>query len=81
MKQPSRLVLSVTIALLLCIAGAQRGAAQTVTTGGLTGTVVDQQGGVLPGATIAAVHGPTGTTYDSATETDGRFTIPNMRVG
>ncbi|MBI2833521.1 MAG: TonB-dependent receptor [Acidobacteria bacterium] len=81
MKQPSRLVLSVTIALVLCIAGAQRGAAQTVTTGGLTGTVVDQQGGVLPGATIAAVHGPTGTTYDSATETDGRFTIPNMRVG
>lgn len=55
--------------------------AQAVTTGTLSGTVTDQQGGILPGVSIAAVHEPTGTEYTSVTDTDGRFQIPNVRVG
>lgn len=56
-------------------------AAQNVTTGSLSGIVTDAQGGVLPGATVAAVHTPTGATYESITQADGRFSILNVRVG
>src|ERR1700683_1509305 len=43
--------------------------AQT-TTGSIAGTVMDQRGGLLPGASIEAVHLPTGTTYRSVTQAD-----------
>src|SRR5215471_12452295 len=55
--------------------------AQTMTTASMTGTVKDDQGAVIPGASISAVHEPSGTTYESVTQADGHFTIPGMRVG
>jgi hypothetical protein len=55
--------------------------AQGVTTGTMTGVVADAQGGVIPGATVTAVHDPSGTTYETVTQGDGRFSIPGMRVG
>jgi hypothetical protein len=55
--------------------------AQTVTTGALSGVVTDESGGVLPGATVEAVHEPTGSRYATVTGTDGTFTILNVRVG
>ena len=61
--------------------GATPASAQTVTTGVIAGKVADQQGGVLPGATVVAVHTPTGTTYQAVTDVDGRYTILNVRVG
>ena len=36
---------------------------------------------VLPGATIEAMHNPTGSTYKTTSRSDGRFNIPNVRVG
>ena len=62
-------------------AWAQPGYAQTVTTGIITGLVQDTQGGVLPGVTVTAVHTPTGTSYEGLTQSDGRFSILNVRVG
>jgi hypothetical protein len=55
--------------------------AQGVTTAGVTGLVKDASGGVIPGASITAVHQPSGTSYEAVTQADGRFTIPGMRVG
>ena len=55
--------------------------AQTVTNGTLSGVVTDQQGGALPGVTVVAVHEPTGTRYEAVSGADGRFTLPNVRVG
>ncbi|HEX7138061.1 MAG TPA: carboxypeptidase-like regulatory domain-containing protein, partial [Vicinamibacterales bacterium] len=55
--------------------------AQTMTTASMTGTVRDAQGAVIPGTSISAVHEPSGTTYETVTQADGRFTIPGMRVG
>jgi hypothetical protein len=68
----------VVVAMLLLPLAAQ---AQNVTNGTLTGVVEDQQGGVLPGATVTAVHTPTGTRYEGVTQTDGRFSLLNVRVG
>ncbi len=55
--------------------------AQTATTGAISGLVSDESGGVLPGATVEAVHEPTGTRYSAVTATDGRYSILNARVG
>ncbi len=67
--------------LLLGVVWARPGYGQNVTTGTLTGVVTDAGRGVLPGVTIAAIHTPTGTTYEGVTEGDGTFTLLNVRVG
>lgn len=51
------------------------------TTGSLSGLVTDQEGAVLPGAVIEAVHVPTGTRYVTVTRADGRWRIAAVRVG
>jgi hypothetical protein len=75
--------LSYALAALLCavLAGSRPAAAQTVTTGSLSGAIVDPQGGVLPGVTVTAVHEPTGTQYTGVTDGQGHFELPNVRVG
>ena len=65
----------------MLLLGAAPAGAQTVTTGNITGTVTDAQGGVLPGATVTAMHTDTGTSYEAVTGADGRFNILNVRVG
>ena len=52
-----------------------------VTTSGVTGTVKDSQGAVIPGASVSAVHQPSGSLYEAMTQGDGRFFIQGMRVG
>jgi hypothetical protein len=52
-----------------------------VTTSSLTGNVQDSNNSGIPGANIVAVHEPSGTTYGTVSLPNGKFTIPNMRVG
>src|SRR5258705_9064966 len=40
------------------------------------GTVTDSTGGVLPGATVRAVHDATGNTFETGTDERGNFRIP-----
>jgi len=60
---------------------AAHASAQGVTTGSLAGTVVNAQGQPVAGASVIAIHVPSGTTYEATTREDGRFAIPGMRVG
>jgi hypothetical protein len=52
-----------------------------VTSGNIAGTVSDPSSGPLPGVTVEAIHVPTGTRYTAVTDSKGRFTIPNAKVG
>ena len=81
MSRFTRLCWRVFAAFLVVATFATSSAAQGVTTAALTGVVKDAQGAVVPGATIVAVHQPSGTTYTGISQSDGRYTIPGMRVG
>ncbi len=81
MKLLSKATLCFSLMLGLTLAVAVPAAGQTVTTGVISGAVADPQGGMLPGATVVAVHVPTGTTYETVTQADGRFQVLNVRSG
>ncbi len=55
--------------------------AQGVTTASINGVVTDTKGEALPGATVIAVHKPSGSQYGNVTGNDGYFRLSNMRVG
>ncbi|TAF32487.1 MAG: hypothetical protein EAZ57_08740 [Cytophagales bacterium] len=72
---------SILLLLLLAIGITPRASAQGTTTATLSGTVIDKAGETLPGATVLAVHEPTGSRFGVLTGSDGGFYIPNMNVG
>jgi hypothetical protein len=71
-------VFALAMALTASLAGV---AAAQVTTGSISGSTVDETGGVLPGAAVTALHGPSGTKYETVSRGDGAFSLPGMRVG
>src|SRR4051794_12465215 len=74
----SFLILSVAIAALPLTtvpAFAQQSAAR------LLGTVVDQSGAVVPGATVSATNRSTGQRRTATTEESGAYTIPLLPIG
>ncbi len=55
--------------------------AQGVTTASISGVVTDTHGQAIPGATVMAIHTPSGTKYGTSTQVDGRYFVRGMRVG
>ncbi|WP_375559255.1 carboxypeptidase regulatory-like domain-containing protein [Bernardetia sp. OM2101] len=54
---------------------------QGSTTASLSGVVKDKNGEELPGATVLAVHTPTGSQFGTVTSLNGNYSIRNMNVG
>ncbi|MCW9706418.1 TonB-dependent receptor [Fodinibius salsisoli] len=52
-----------------------------VTTASIEGQVTDESGEPLAGANIIVVHEPSGTQRGVSTRSNGRFTLPNLRIG
>ncbi len=66
--------------LLFCLLLTRLASAQ-VTTSALGGKVISDKNEDLIGVTVVATHVPTGAKRGTATEVDGRFTIPNLAPG
>ena len=65
------------VALLLTAMGLNA----QVTTSSMSGLVTDENNETLIGATVQAVHVPSGTKYTAVSNIDGRYTIQGMRTG
>ena len=76
MKSVLKLALSV---MLVALASIVKVNAQE-TTAEIQGLVVAGNAG-LAGASITAVHTPTGTKYVTSTRPDGRYNLTNLKIG
>src|SRR6266496_711328 len=66
--------------LMALIVGSWAGPAGAQNTSGtLTGTVKDPQGGIIPGATVTLISETRGVTQDTVTSTTGDFIFPNVQ--
>ena len=72
--------LSLISALLSALMVAVPGAAQEQR-GAIEGTVLDAQGAVIPGATVAALHLGQGATVSTVTDASGVFRFPALAPG
>ena len=66
------------VCVLICIGFSVKA---QVTTSVLSGKIIDDQNEYVIGATVVAVHEPSGTMYGAVTNVDGRYTIQGMRTG
>jgi hypothetical protein len=71
--------LRLAVLFLLLLLG--RLASAQVTTSALGGKIISDKNEDLIGVTVVATHVPTGSKRGTATEPDGRFTIPNLAPG
>ena len=55
--------------------------AQGMTSAAFNGLVTDSDGNPIVGATVTALHTPTGTLYTALSRQDGLYNIPAVRVG
>jgi hypothetical protein len=78
MPRPARLTF--LLVWLICLGAATVSWAQ-VDRGTLTGTVTDSSGGLVPGATVKAVHVATNFERTVTTSDQGSYTIPQLPVG
>jgi hypothetical protein len=78
-KNPTIGELCLVLALLFSVHSLS--VAQGVTTAALNGFVKDKTGQALPSVNVVAVHVPSGSVFGTSTRTDGRYNLPNLRVG
>ncbi len=76
MKKQITRFLSLIVLLVIHVA-----ASAQVTSGTITGYVKDVKGSVLTGASVEAIHEPSGTKYKTVSGTSGKFNLPGLRVG
>ncbi|MDP2335586.1 MAG: carboxypeptidase regulatory-like domain-containing protein [Bacteroidota bacterium] len=73
-------ILKVYLVLIALFAVTFSGYSQ-VTTSGMSGKITSVNNEPLPGASVVAVHQPSGTQYGTITNSEGRFNIQGMRSG
>ncbi len=54
---------------------------QGISTSSISGIIADTKNAGLPGATVVAIHTPSGTRYGTVANAAGRYTFPAVRIG
>jgi hypothetical protein len=85
MQRNDRVFMTTARGLGLALAGlmlmAHAALGQGVTRSAMSGVITDTSGQPLEGASIVALHTPSGMQFGSLSRASGAFNIPNMRVG
>ena len=68
------------VSMVLCCLMITNSVLAQETTSDIAG-LVSASGNPVAGASVTALHSPTGTKYVTSTRKDGRFNLPNLRVG
>ncbi|GAB3640832.1 TonB-dependent receptor [Spirosoma arcticum] len=76
-----RVALMLFGSLLLVVLMGSGAMAQGVTTSSISGVVADDKNQGLPGATVVAIHTPSGTQYGTTTNVEGQYNFPAVRIG
>jgi len=74
MRKLQRMMLLVMLVLLSVVAKSQE------TTAEISGTIMEGNS-PLQDVVVMAVHVPTGTKYNTTTRSDGRYNLPNLKIG
>jgi hypothetical protein len=74
-----RLVL--VLLLVVCVGGALPAWAQSASSGTVAGTITDQSGAVVPGATVTLIDTATSVTRTTTTNKDGRYILVDVTPG
>ncbi len=76
----SKLKKIIGLAIAICYFASSSAIAQTIN-GNITGTVLDQQGAAIVGATVTATNTETGLERTVITNDEGRFSVNALAVG
>jgi len=76
MSKQLRLLMLAVMTLLISV-----GVQAQITTASMGGRVIDDMGDAVIGASVRAVHEPSGSVYGAVTNVDGRYAIQGMRTG
>lgn len=66
---------------LMCLPDSRVLFAQGITSGSISGSIVDSSGAAIPGAEIKVTRTATGTTQTVTTNAEGLYTVPNLTPG
>ncbi|HEY0171790.1 MAG TPA: TonB-dependent receptor [Pyrinomonadaceae bacterium] len=72
---------SLLVAVLLMLAAAMPAPAQSQVDGAISGTVTDPNGAVVPNATVTVRNDQTNKEQTAATDSEGRFRVPQLQPG
>jgi len=75
------LVLGFSALAILCMSGGMTASAQGIITGGISGTVADPTGAIIPGAAVKVVGESTGAIFQVTTNGEGAFQISDVPLG
>ena len=76
MSKQLRMLMLAVMALFISV-----GVHAQITTAAMGGRVIDDTGEAVIGASVRAVHEPSGSVYGAVTNVDGRYSIQGMRTG
>lgn len=80
MKKPRPYVSRVMVIVFLCLLSGTFALSQSATAT-LSGTVVDPNGAILPGATVTITNPATGFSREAVANNDGAYTFPSLAPG